>query len=546
MKKNYLTVLVNVFLIVFFSLSTLLVQAQNPVEGKINVVRNSNNALVLKLSIRATSKSLGSATIIFGYNRNTLSLAEDPKPASSNTVDNGDFYYNPDFIGNADYVRKDITRQILSEGDPGETRYTYSNIDFIGTASNAVSIDSWTEIATIKFAVIGSGSADIAFLLDPDEMILMDSNGNTFDLDPSNFSVPTINVSYLTPELKLTSSGIGTAANPFLVKLKSNDTNPKPAGTTGFYIYYNDQEVNFVTATDKLSTGTFSWTNAIIADEAISDVFKGGELYNRRIVYTNNDGIQGDDSWPADNATAAENILAVEFNPLDADGYKTYIEPIGELAHKNPDETQIYPFLVPTPFRIVGGSTDPLPVTLVSFNATLAEKNEVLLKWATSSEKNNERFEIERSSNGREFKTILTQKGNGTTSDFHNYSGTDLKPLAGISYYRLKQVDFDGQFSYSKAVAINNGSLAKDLAINSVYPNPTKGETTLTFNLAANNKVRLQITNILGQVVNVQEINGKAGRNEFTLTELQHLANGLYFINLQNGTQTAVHKLIKE
>jgi hypothetical protein len=552
MKKNYPNVVLNAFLFVFLFLTGLAVQAQNPVSGKIEVVRNGNNALVLKLSLQATAKKIGSSTIIFSYNKNVISLAEDPKPAGTNNVENGDYYYNPAFLINSDYLRKDITRKIESEGDPGEIRYTYANIDYAFPApSTAVSINSWTEIATLKFSIVGTGSANIAFLLDPDEMILTDDNGtgNQFDLDPANFYVPTINVFYLTPELNLTSAGIGTAANPFQVYLKSNDTNQKPAGTTGFYIYYNDQEVNFVSATDKLSTGAFGWNNSPVNVEIIDDITKGGGvLFNRRIVYTNNDGNQGNDNWPASNATSAETVLSVIFdpNPLDEDpGFKIYLEPMNEFAHKNPAEDYIYPFTVPVPLRNVGFN-DPLPVSLVSFNANLSDKNEVLLKWGTSSEKNNEKFEIERSPDGREFQTILSQKGHGTTTEFHTYAAIDEKPLASISYYRLKQVDYNGETSYSKAVTINNSSRLKDLVINAVYPNPTKGSSTLNFSLNTNNKVKLEITNVLGQLVSMMEIDGKAGRNDILLTGFKSLPGGVYFINLQNGNQKAVHKLIKD
>ncbi len=86
------------------------------------------------------------------------------------------------------------------------------------------------------------------------------------------------------------------------------------------------------------------------------------------------------------------------------------------------------------------------------------EKNSVLLEWSTSSEENNETFQIERSYDGRRWERIGSLFGAGTTSTMHYYSFVDEEPLDGISYYRLKQVDFDGDYSYSSIKTVNHGN----------------------------------------------------------------------------------------
>jgi len=90
----------------------------------------------------------------------------------------------------------------------------------------------------------------------------------------------------------------------------------------------------------------------------------------------------------------------------------------------------------------------PLPVTLTSF-AAVAKENAVALQWATASEKDNKEFVVERSHNGFQFEEITVVAGHGSTFIAQNYSATDVSPLTGTTYYRLKQVDYDGKFEYS-------------------------------------------------------------------------------------------------
>ncbi|MEQ9465812.1 MAG: hypothetical protein RLN88_00290 [Ekhidna sp.] len=117
---------------------------------------------------------------------------------------------------------------------------------------------------------------------------------------------------------------------------------------------------------------------------------------------------------------------------------------------------------------------DPLPVEMVYFRGE-ATNDEVRLNWLTASEINNEGFEIERSSDGVHFTQIAFVAGFGTTNEPNEYTYID-RSVAERSYYRLKQVDFDGQFEYSSIIAINGGSMAGKLE---AYPNPTNGPVHL-------------------------------------------------------------------
>ncbi|MEJ1239109.1 T9SS type A sorting domain-containing protein [Chryseolinea sp. T2] len=118
--------------------------------------------------------------------------------------------------------------------------------------------------------------------------------------------------------------------------------------------------------------------------------------------------------------------------------------------------------------------TTPLPVELSSFTARLS--NDVVdLNWKTASELNNDFFSVERSADLEEFTPIARVEGSGTTSQPNSYAHVDTTPLYGRSYYRLKQTDFDGEFTYSKVVTVDySGPRIPSLH---VFPNPSDGTT---------------------------------------------------------------------
>ena len=109
-----------------------------------------------------------------------------------------------------------------------------------------------------------------------------------------------------------------------------------------------------------------------------------------------------------------------------------------------------------------------LPITLTDFQAKIENKT-TLLTWQTATESNNAGFEIQRSADGINWEKIAWQDGQGTTTTAHTYTHRDTNPLFGTSYYRLKQVDFDGAFEYTDVVQVNYEE--RDI---SIFPNPVK------------------------------------------------------------------------
>jgi hypothetical protein len=189
-------------------------------------------------------------------------------------------------------------------------------------------------------------------------------------------------------------------------------------------------------------------------------------------------------------------------------------------------------------FSCVGsvGNEVPLPIELISFEAA-CNKGSVYLKWVTASEINNDYFTIERTADGVSFEILGIVDGAGNSYQTKYYTFTDAKPLKGISYYRLKQTDFNGQFEYSNIISVNciNNNIGK---IN-VYPNPITNE--LMIEIEGNNEpVYFEILNTLGQVV------FKGNLVEKTTVQTSNFAPGVYLIKFTNGKTFEFKKIIKE
>jgi Secretion system C-terminal sorting domain len=146
-------------------------------------------------------------------------------------------------------------------------------------------------------------------------------------------------------------------------------------------------------------------------------------------------------------------------------------------------------------------ATGPLPISLLFFSPKL-EVNKIIISWATASELNNDFFTIERAANIEKFEAIGNPiDGNGTTAEKNYYAAEDPTPLYGRSYYRLKQTDFDGAFTYSPVRVIDyEGPRFETLRI---YPNPSQGYSlTIEVNgLKKQASVPVQIYDIKGQKI---------------------------------------------
>jgi hypothetical protein len=175
-----------------------------------------------------------------------------------------------------------------------------------------------------------------------------------------------------------------------------------------------------------------------------------------------------------------------------------------------------------------------VPVELTSFTAAVSG-NVVTLNWVTATETNNKGFEIQKKSADGEYKAVAFVNGNGTTVETRSYSYSDVIG-EGTGSYRLKQVDFDGSFSYSHAVEVSAAPAEFSLGQN--YPNPFNPSTMISFSLPFESNVSLIVYNTLGQVV-TELVNGtySAGYNQVGFNA-SSFTSGIYFYAI---TATAVN-----
>ena len=185
---------------------------------------------------------------------------------------------------------------------------------------------------------------------------------------------------------------------------------------------------------------------------------------------------------------------------------------------------------------IIGNiNLSPLPIKLTLFNLAPIENKKAKINWSTASETNNDYFTVERSKDGIEWREINITKGAGNSSELLNYQIIDTKPYSGLSYYRLKQTDFDGHYTYSSIEKIDFTTHLNS-QIN-IYPNPSNQFITI------DSKDVLEpftIYNILGEnIMNKISINSTSNYSQ--IIDLSNLNQGVYFLR----TSTTVKKIYK-
>lgn len=185
-------------------------------------------------------------------------------------------------------------------------------------------------------------------------------------------------------------------------------------------------------------------------------------------------------------------------------------------------------------------STPALPVELVDFQVWATPIQQVELHWQTETELNNDYFAIERSSDGKGFKEILRLKGAGTYQGFLDYDALDNRPFSGNNYYRLRQVDFDGTFSYSEVRHVFLDMRTDILDIN-VYPNPTEDFLQVDFTQPLEQEGQMELYNLHGQLVRSYELGAGSFQQELNLTELP---KGAYLLRVQLNGAVSSQKVI--
>ncbi len=187
----------------------------------------------------------------------------------------------------------------------------------------------------------------------------------------------------------------------------------------------------------------------------------------------------------------------------------------------------------------------PTPVQLIDFTARL-KGDGVSLGWSTSQELNNKYFQVERSADGNSDWTVLTTvNGAGNSQTVKNYNAFDASPLAGINYYRLKQVDFDGVSAYSKTVTVKIDLQKTSI---SVLTNPFHNTLSVNFASPSSLLVSARLIDITGKQIALEKWSLSPGNNRKDFSTINGLQIGMYILTITNNSGEIIFngKVIKQ
>jgi hypothetical protein len=184
-----------------------------------------------------------------------------------------------------------------------------------------------------------------------------------------------------------------------------------------------------------------------------------------------------------------------------------------------------------------------LPVELSTFNVNV-NANNVSLSWATATEKNNRGFEVQRKTGTSDFQSVGFIAGKGTTTEVQNYSFVDKNLQNGLYTYRLKQVDYDGTFTYSQEAEADL-KVVKSFALEQNFPNPFNPATTIKYSLPSQAAVTLKIYNVLGEnvVTLLNNATQEAGIHSVNF-DASNLPSGVYMYSIQAGSNIQSKKML--
>lgn len=345
------------------------------------------------------------------------------------------------------------------------------------------------------------------------------SNGWKTDLD-ANVPISDIQCAFYTPSYNFSAAATPSYILQFRMGMEIEFCN----GPLGTQVQYT---------TDKGAT----WTRLGTDDGA------GTNWYNRGLssgcqLHTS---VTSDEIGWATNATNTLTNRDVSFLAGNPDvGFRVVLY-VSSLFSGSP--TSYRDGFMVDDFEIIGpvNGVTPLPVKLVSFSGE-KKANHNLLKWSTTTEINNDIFQIERSIDAKIFKAIgeIEGAGNSTKNKQYKFSDYNINSIEKTFYYRLKQIDYNGKYEYSNIIAINN---EKDITISSLYPNPIINTLNIRLSESSGKKIKVRIFGTNGRLF-LDNYISPSDNNTFSINNI-NFPSGIYFVELTINNNIIIKKVIK-
>lgn len=265
----------------------------------------------------------------------------------------------------------------------------------------------------------------------------------------------------------------------------------------------------------------------------------------------------GEGEWNYTFQECEDHVLLAGKDPVATDSVCAYFMGIDPGAEKiplpNPDngECDNHLYLLNqlgvgtnkmNEIEIVGDGADliVLPVELTSFTAKL-KSNYVQLNWETKTETNNRGFEIERYNN--HWSKIGFVNGHGTTTEASSYTFTDKNVYGNLIKYRLKQIDFDGSYDYSRVLEVKL-NVIENYKLCQNYPNPFNPSTTISYALPEDGYVELEIYNSLGQKVETLVNKMMQAGVHKIIWNAHNVPSGVYFYKITINNFSQMNKMV--
>ncbi|GAB4253042.1 MAG: hypothetical protein Kow0079_08320 [Vicingaceae bacterium] len=219
-------------------------------------------------------------------------------------------------------------------------------------------------------------------------------------------------------------------------------------------------------------------------------------------------------------------------------GNSNYIEIGGNTVWKARDGDKTGP--------LTYTESGPLPIELLNFEVNI-NAEQVDITWTTASETNNDYFLVEKSIDGKSWQVVVKTQGAGNSSQILDYFEVDYEPIEGISYYRLKQVDFNGEYTYSNIVPVKYIPVDQSTSDINIFPNPIiAGEVDLTIEFKAmeGKEILVVLRDIKGQEY-YSKVTVVYQDNQIIAVPLQNdLAAGVYLVTATSEDKIYSKKLI--
>ncbi|MBS1666208.1 MAG: T9SS type A sorting domain-containing protein [Bacteroidetes bacterium] len=531
--------------------------AIDPLNQNINIVTDQRQTIALF--------TFGSAPSFIAYpsslnNITAFTLCSGYKPAShicyymtqnflsASPTPAGTGFYSIDFTDPANPVGNQYTA-ILATGAPflntnggGDICFDASGTGYIITSAKqlyTVVTDESAMTATFTYinTLNGLGFTPTAIAFDPVHLNSLTITGTTqdytnFDLSTNTLTVLTNAAGWVAPDL---ASCVFPNMSPNLKITKSmydvtQSKAPPFNVATGDVIQYTITVTNMgnvngggFTIADAVPTGASYVSGSTTMNAVAVADCSGGSFPFATAAAANSDDQSAGSGVLSTNSSAGNPSCVIQYQvTVTASNYNSIVNTatasITGASPSSPITAQ------GTASFVVGQST--LPVTLIDFTAK-QDGAVVKLNWSTANEINNSRFQIERSVDGSYYTTKGTVMAAPTNGDpIHYYSFTDLNPALGNNFYRLKQIDQDGHFTYSM---IRNVDF-NDLGMNepTIYPNPASTRESITLSIGSSpQELIVKLMNMAGQLISKQSF---LSPNDHVTIDISHLSKGVYYV----------------